>query len=69
MATKNAGSIIAGGPYRVCFLDDYNNLVSRPVDCPELISKYFQISNGINKYNQAQQFELCLGGHKMLSFV
>jgi hypothetical protein len=63
VATKNAGSTIAGDPYRACFLDDHDNLVSRPVDCPELISKYFQWSNGIDKHNQARQFELCLEKH------
>ncbi len=63
VATKNAGSTIAGDPYRACFLDDHDNLVSRPVDCPELISKYFQRSNGIDKHNQAHQFELHLDKH------
>ena len=57
---KNAGSTIAGDPYRARFLNDHDNLVSRPVDHPELISKYFQRSNGIDKHNQARQFELRL---------
>jgi hypothetical protein len=63
VATKNAGSTIAGDPYRARFLDDHDNLVSRPVDRPELISKYFQRSNGIDKHNQAWQFELRLEKH------
>ncbi len=58
VATKNAGSTIAGGPYRVHFLYDHDNLVSKPVDCPELILKYFQRSNGIDKHNQDQHIEL-----------
>jgi len=63
VATKNAGSTIADDPYRARFLDDHDNLVSRPVDHPELISKYFQWSNGIDKHNQAHQFELHLDKH------
>jgi hypothetical protein len=63
VATKNAGSTIAGDPYRACFLDDHDNLASRPVDHPELISKYFQRSNGIDKHNQAWQLELHLKKH------
>ena len=63
VATKNAGSTISGDPYRARFLDDHDNLVSRPVDRTELISKYFQRSNGIDKHNQARQFELRLEKH------
>jgi len=63
VATKNAGSTTPGDPYRARFLDDHDNLISRPVDRPELISKYFQRSNGIDKHNQARQFELRLEKH------
>ncbi len=38
---KNAGSTVTGDPYKACFLDDLDNLVSRLVNHPELISKYF----------------------------
>jgi hypothetical protein len=48
VATKKAGSTIAGDPYRARFLDDHDNLVSRPVDHPELFLKYFQQSNRID---------------------
>jgi hypothetical protein len=54
----NARSTIPGDPYRVQFLDDHDNLISQPVDLPELISTYFYWSNGIDKRNQAQPFEL-----------
>jgi hypothetical protein len=60
---KNGGSTITGDPYRVRFLDDHDNLVSRPVDCLELFSNSFQRSNGFNKHNQAWQLELCLEKH------
>jgi hypothetical protein len=63
VATKNAGSTMLGEPYRARFADDYDNLLSRPVDRPEIISTYFQKSNGIDKHNQARQFELRLEKH------
>jgi hypothetical protein len=63
IATKNAGSTLAGEPYQARFVDDFENLLSRPVDCPEIISKYFLRSNGIDKHNQAWQFELRLEKH------
>jgi len=63
VATKNAGSTVPGNPYRAQFLDDNDNLISWPVDRPELISTYFQWSNGIDKHNQSWQFELRLEKH------
>jgi hypothetical protein len=63
VATKNAGPTTPGDPYRVHFLDGHDNLISWPVDHPELISTYFQRSNGIDKHNQARQFELRLEKH------
>jgi hypothetical protein len=60
VATKNAGSTTPGDPYRARFTDDFDNLISRPVEHPEVISKYFQRSNAIDKHNQARQFELRL---------
>ena len=50
-------------PYRAYFLDDHDNLISWPVDHPELIAAYYQRSNGIDKHNQARQFELGLEKH------
>jgi hypothetical protein len=32
VATKNAGSTLPGEPYRAQFIDDFQNLMSRPVD-------------------------------------
>jgi hypothetical protein len=63
VATKNAGSTLPGEPYRARFIDDFQNLLSRPVDRPQIISKYFLRSNGIDKHNQACQFELRLEKH------
>jgi hypothetical protein len=63
IATKNAGSTLLGEPYRAQFADDCENLLSRPVDRPEIISTYFKKSNGVDKHNQAHQFELRLKKH------
>lgn len=63
IATKNAGTTKPGIPYRARFVDDFQNLLSRPVERPTVISNYFQKSNGIDKHNQARQFELRLEKH------
>jgi len=63
IATKNASLTMPGDFYRALFLDDHDNLSSWPVDHPELISTYFQCSNGIDKHNQARQLELRLEKH------
>ncbi len=63
VAKKNAGSTLTGEPNQARFIDDFQNLLSRPVDRPELVSKYFLRSNGIDKHNQAHQFELKLEKH------
>ncbi len=60
VAMKNAGSTTPGDPSRAQFLDEHDNLKSWPVDHPGLMSKYFQCSNGTDKHNQAQKFELRL---------
>jgi hypothetical protein len=51
-------------PYQARFVNDFQNLISRSVDYPKIISKYFLLrSNGIDKYNQACQFEFRLEKH------
>jgi hypothetical protein len=57
---KNAGSSTPGDLYRARFANDFDNIVSRPVEHPEVISKCFQRLNAINKHNQARQLELPL---------
>lgn len=59
-ASKNAGSTLPGEPYRARFLDDDENLVSREVERPQVISNYFKHSNAVDKHNHARQFELQL---------
>jgi hypothetical protein len=63
VATKNAGPTLPGIPYRARFTDDYDNLMSRPVKRPSIISTYFGRSNCVDKHNQARQFELKLEKH------
>jgi hypothetical protein len=63
VATKNAGSTTPGDPYRARFLDDHDNLISWPVDWPELPSTSFQWLNEIEKHNQAQKLQLRLEKH------
>ncbi len=63
VATKNTGSTLPGEPYQARFIDDFQNLLSRPVDQPQIISKYFLRSSGKDKHNQARQFELRLEKH------
>jgi hypothetical protein len=63
IATKNAGSTLPRKPYRAQFADDFENLLSWPVECAEIISTYFKNSNGVDKHNQAPQFELRIKKH------
>jgi hypothetical protein len=51
VATKNSGSTLPREPYQARFIDDFQSLLSRPVDQPEIISAYFNRSNGIDKHN------------------
>ncbi len=39
VATKNVGSTLPGEPYQARFIDGFQNLLSRPVDRPQIISK------------------------------
>jgi hypothetical protein len=54
---------LPGEPYQVRFVNDFENLLSRSVDRLQIISDYFLRSNGIDKLNQAQQFELRFEKH------
>jgi hypothetical protein len=60
VATKNAGPTTPGTPYRARFVDDYENLRSRPVVRPAILSSYFMNCNAVDKHNQARQAELKL---------
>jgi hypothetical protein len=63
IATTESGSTVPGTPYRARFVDDFDNLLSRPVQRPQVISTYFSRSNAVDKHNQARQSELKLEKH------
>jgi hypothetical protein len=63
IATTESGSTVPGTPYRARFVDDFDNLLSRPVHRPQVISTYFSRSNAVDKHNQARQSELKLEKH------
>ena len=58
--TKQAGSARAGRPYEMKFSDTHGNVHVRLVDRPAVISDFFEVSNCVDKHNQARQYELAL---------
>jgi len=52
VATKNARSTIKGESYKMKFTDDWGNIHICEVDRPDIISKFFESSNMIDKHNQ-----------------
>ena len=46
--TAGAGSKKPGHPYIMKYTDRYGNLCTQEVECPELISDFFECSNTIN---------------------
>jgi hypothetical protein len=60
VATKDSGRTTNGNPYEMKYTDDWGNVHVRYVDRPEIISKFFERSNMIDKHNQLRQFELAL---------
>jgi hypothetical protein len=60
VATKDAGTTRKGKPYQMKFTDDWGNVHIRDIDRPDIISKFFESSNSIDKHNQCCQSELSL---------
>jgi hypothetical protein len=60
VATKDAGSTTKGNPYEMKYTDDWGNVNVRFVDRPEIISKFFERSNMIDRHNHVRQSELAL---------
>jgi Transposase IS4 len=60
VATKDAGTTKKGNSYEMKYTDDWGNVHVRYVDRPEIISKFFERSNMIDKHNQVRQSELAL---------
>jgi hypothetical protein len=44
-----------GKPYEMKCMDLYENLCARFIDCPDVISKFFETSNIIDMHNQLHQ--------------
>jgi hypothetical protein len=63
VATKDAGSAAKGTPYQMKFTDDWGNIHIRDVDSPDIISRFFESSNTIDKHNQCHPAELALEKH------
>jgi hypothetical protein len=60
LATKDAGTTSKGTTYEMKYTDDWGNVNIRYVDRPEIISKFFERSNMIDRHNQVRQSELGL---------
>jgi hypothetical protein len=60
VATVDAGSTTPGMPYEMKSTDDHGIVCVPLVEHPDIISKFFQDSNIIEKHNQSRQFDLAL---------
>jgi hypothetical protein len=60
VATVDAGSTTPGKPYEMKYTDDHGNVCVCLVEYPDIISKFFQDSNIIDKHNQSRKFDLAL---------
>ena len=58
--TEDAGSTTEGECYEMEFVDTHDNVHIRYVDRPEIISRFLNKSNCVDKHNQARQYELAL---------
>ena len=52
--TKNTGSTRQGKPYEMKFSNMHGNIYVCLVDRPSVISDFFEVSNCIDKHNQAR---------------
>ena len=63
IGTWNSGSTVPGDPYIAKWPDEHGNLKQRHVVHPSVISKYFNVSNIIDRGNHLRQGELMLEEH------
>ena len=52
VGTRDAGSTKAGKPYEMKFTDSFNNICTRDVPRPAVVSQFFDDSNVIDSHNQ-----------------
>jgi hypothetical protein len=55
VCTKDAGPTTNGIAYQAKWTDEYGNVRARPVERPEVISRYFQYSDVVDAHNHARQ--------------
>ena len=60
LSTKGGGSTQPGEPYLAKFPDKFDNVCTKEVARPDIISNYFNKSNMVDLRNQARQVELVL---------
>jgi hypothetical protein len=53
--TENAGSTEQGDPYEMKYTGSYSNICTRYIDQPDVVSKFFALSNVIGTHNQLCQ--------------
>jgi hypothetical protein len=63
LGTWDSGSSTPGPPYIAKWPDQYGNVKQRSVPRPEIVSRYFSVSNKIDTHNQLRQHELALEEH------
>jgi len=63
ICTYNVGLTITSSIYKAKWLDNNGNTMSCQIPHLDIISKYFQYSNAINKHNHVGQFLLQLEKH------
>jgi hypothetical protein len=55
VCTKDAGPTTSGVAYQAKWTDEYGNVRARPVERPEVISRYFYYSDVVDSHNHARQ--------------
>eukprot|EP00873_Tetraselmis_striata_P006958 jgi/Tetstr1/427222/TSEL_017410.t1 len=60
LATEGAGGVHDGEPYVQCWADDLNNITTRHIPRPDVVSQYFTRSPCVDNHNQSRQHDLML---------
>lgn len=60
IGTWNAEQTTPGNPYTARFQDQHNNLVSKDIPQPEVVSNYFKDSDAADNHNKSCQGDLAL---------
>jgi hypothetical protein len=63
LGTWDWGSSTPGPPYITKWLDQYGNVKQLLVPHPEIVRRFFSVSNKIDTHNQLRQHELALKEH------